>query len=90
MIALPLSTEDKMFQISLFADTVSQRINLARRIRSVVMLKDAWRERVLRGWRLKGGIPEQDGIPEELTRKWKGEARAWVDNILKIEEEHVR
>jgi len=90
LIPLPLATEEKMFQIGMFADIVSQRINLARRIRGVVMLKDGWRDTVVRGWKLRGGIPEQNEIPAELRSKWKGEARAWVDNILKIEEEHVR
>lgn len=87
-IVLPPSMEDKLFQIGIITENVDQRIKLSRIVRGVVMKQGVWRERILRWWdKQQRPIPEDSEIPEEVKRKWEGDARNWIDGMIKIEGE---
>jgi hypothetical protein len=83
-VVLPGSKEDRLFQIGTLAETVGARIALTRTVRRTVM-RGTWRDRVLAWWDERR-VDEQIEVPEEVRERWKGEARLWVDGILKVEE----
>jgi hypothetical protein len=85
-VVLPPSTKDRLFQLGAIEEGVGQRIRLARTARGVVMRKPEWRAKLERWWNNQR-VNEPPEIPEEIKRKWEGEARDWVDGIMKIEEE---
>ena len=84
-VVLPGSMQDRLFQIGVVADTVNQRMKLARTVRATVMRDGKWRDRVLERWRNQK-IEEPMEIPEEVREKWRIEGRNWVDGILKFED----
>ena len=86
LIVLPPSMEDRLFQIGVFGENVSQRMKLTRIVRDVVMKNSEWRGRSLRWWDRQRS-PERVEIPEEIKVKWEGDARNWVDGMIKIEDE---
>ena len=85
-VVLPPAMEDRVFQIGVIAENIAQRMRLSRIVRSVVMRKPEWREKVQRWWD-RQRVRERPAVSEEITMKWEAEASGWINSILKIEEE---
>jgi hypothetical protein len=83
-IILPPSMEDRLLQVGAVSENVGILMKLSRTVRQVVMRNSVWRIRTDGWWSQQRVVEGQ--VPEEIRRQWEGEAREWVDGVIKIEE----
>ena len=85
-VALPPSSNERLFQVSVLVENIAHRMKLARTVREVTMTKGEWRQRVQEWWDKRRNTTEDiPDIPEELRRNWEGEARRWVDGKIQFQ-----